>query len=432
MNKRGKAKGRSTTLIISITALLLSFGTLVYLSVANPSAQNFISNWKQEAGVTKPYDDDRQMMLAARNEEQGGSPFKAMFGSNPNLVADVAEQVAPSVVNIDVERSRTVQQVPFLGMQDEMMRRFFGLPDPEAGQGFSRAPRQRKQVLRGNGSGVIIDKNGYILTNNHVVMSADKITVTLQDARKLDAKIVGRDQYSDIAVLKIEAPDLHPAVLGKSDNLRPGEWVIAVGSPLGFDHTVTLGIISAISRYVPDLNTNVNFIQTDAAINPGNSGGPLVNLKGEVVGINTAIAGHGQNIGFAIPVAVAKEVSDTLITDGSITRPWIGIAMTEMTPKLAKSLGLAENLKGVIVAQVIPNSPSSLAGFRQGDIVQRIEGKVISDAKEVQELVREKPLNSTLHFQILRDGRMMALAVKTDQLPDEAASTRLPGFNGSR
>jgi serine protease Do len=251
-----------------------------------------------------------------------------------------------------------------------------------------------------------------------VVASADKITVTLNDKRKLPATVVGRDRFTDLAVLKIDAPNLKPAPLGNSQKLRAGEFVLAVGSPLGFDHTVTLGIVSAISRRVPDINSNVDFVQTDAAINPGNSGGPLVNLRGEVVGINTAISGIGQNIGFAIPVDVAKQVANQLITHGGITRPWIGLAMTELNPELAKSLGLPENQQGVVVSQVMPNSPSAKAGFKQGDIIQRIDGQKVDTPKTVQEWVQKKPVQSKLNMQILRDGQLMALSVTTDQLPD--------------
>ena len=273
-------------------------------------------------------------------------------------------------------------------------------------------------MIQGNGSGVIIDESGHILTNHHVVQGAEEVQVTLHDGRKFSARLVGGDPFTDLAVLKIDAKNLKPAPLGDSDALRPGEWVLAVGSPLGFDHTVTLGIVSAISRRVPDININLDFIQTDAAINPGNSGGPLVNLNGEVIGINTAISGRGQNIGFAIPVNVAKSVTDSLIAHGSIKRPWIGIAMTALSPELSRSLGLSEKTAGVVVAQVMPQSPSERAGFRQGDVIQRVDGQPISKPKAIQTLVQDKPVNSTLNFQVLREGRMIPISVHTAQLPE--------------
>ncbi len=342
---------------------------------------------------------------------------------SPTLIADVAEQVAPSVVNIDVERTTKAQilDYPAFPFNDEMLQRFFGFnqgtmpPFMQFRGGGVIPPR----TISGNGSGMILNHEGYILTNNHVVSSADKIIVTLQDGRKFPARIIGRDGYSDLAVLKIDAPNLQPAVLGTGENLRPGEWVIAVGSPLGFDHTVTLGIISAISRRIPDLNSNVEFIQTDAAINPGNSGGPLVNLRGEVIGINTAISGKGQNIGFAIPVNVVKSVADALIQDGKIVRPWIGISMTELTPDISKSLGLPEATQGVVVAQVLPGSPAAKAGLKVGDVIQRIDGQVLKEAGHLQEMVRTKPIHSPMSLQILRNGQLVVANLQTEQLPDQ-------------
>ncbi|MFN8614332.1 MAG: trypsin-like peptidase domain-containing protein [Vampirovibrionales bacterium] len=342
----------------------------------------------------------------------------ALLGNHPQVVADVAQQVAPGVVNIDVSRTEAVRgggpAYPGMGsMEEELFRQFFGLP----GNPFrSGAPSER--VITGNGSGVIISAEGHVVTNNHVVNGASNITVTLNDGRKVPAKLIGTDKYTDLAVLKISAPNLKPVPLGDSEALRPGEFVIAVGSPLGFDHTVTLGIISAISRRVPDINMNMDFIQTDAAINPGNSGGPLVNLDGQVVGINTAISGRGQNIGFAIPVNVVRSVSQTLIDSGSIKRPWVGIAMTPLNPDLAKSLGLSDKTEGIVVAQVMPGSPAEAAGFLSGDIVQRMNGQKVASAKDVQGVIQQLPLGSKATFQVLREGKLLVLTVTTQQLPD--------------
>lgn len=358
-------------------------------------------------------------------------PFLNSF--SPNLIADVAEQVAPSVVNIDVQRKEAVA-MPNVMFGDEVFQRFFGFGGGSNGEStpfkpFSRLPNgaqpglpnSQEQILNGNGSGVVLDKEGHILTNNHVVTGSNQITVTFNDGRKVSAKVVGTDSYTDLAVLKLDSniPNLTPIVpAGKIDKLRPGEWVLAIGSPLGFDHTVTFGIISALSRRVPDINSNVEFIQTDAAINPGNSGGPLVNLKGEVIGINTAISGHAQNIGFAIPMDIAQKVSGLLITNGNVMRPWIGISMTELNPTLAKSLGLNEQTSGVAVAQVLQNSPAAKAGFRQGDVIQRIDGQTVIDAKTIQSLIQSKPLKTTLNFQVLRNGHLMGLPVIIEQMPN--------------
>ncbi len=349
--------------------------------------------------------------LADRTDAAATPKERHLFSGSSQIIADVAESIAPSVVNIDVkQKSRGITMSP---LDDELFQRFFGM-QPSPFRQYHRNP-----VIRGNGSGVIINAMGHVLTNNHVVNGAQDIQVTLNDGRKFPARVLGQDAFSDLAVLELAgASHLKPAKLGTSSRLRPGEWVIAVGSPLGFDHTVTLGIVSALSRQVPDINANVEFIQTDAAINPGNSGGPLVNLDGEVIGINTAIAGSGQNIGFAIPVDVARKVVTDLIQTGHITRPWIGISMAELKPELAKSMGIPPTIQGVIVAQVMPNSPSEKAGFQQGDIIQRINGAVVKNPKDIQTLVRDKPLNTELNVQILRNGQMNALSLKTEALPD--------------
>lgn len=344
----------------------------------------------------------------------------------PDLIADVAEMVAPSVVNIDVEKT-TKTNVPDLSglpFGDDMIRRFFG-GDPNSSPftpfGGSGALGQR--TITGNGSGVILSKDGYVLTNNHVIASVDRVTVTLNDGRRFPAKLVGRDSYSDIAVLKIDAPsNLLPITLGDSDKLRPGEWVIAIGSPLGFDHTVTQGIISALSRRIPDLNSSVSFIQTDAAINPGNSGGPLVNLKGEVIGINTAVSGRGQNIGFAIPSNSVKLIANTLIAGKPVVRPWIGLSMVALNPDLAKHLGLSPNTQGVMVAQVMQDSPAYKAGLMQSDVIVKVDGKPVTTAEAVQAAVHAKPLNGKLALDILRNGHPAQVSVTTEALPEHTGA----------
>ncbi len=348
----------------------------------------------------------------------------------PDLIADVAEMVAPSVVNIDIEkatRSQGVPNIPGLPFNDELLQRFFGF-DPSNGPftPFGGGGASPQTVISGNGSGMIISQDGYILTNNHVVSSADKVTVTLNDGRQFPARLVGRDTYADVAVLKIDAPNLKPVTFGNSDKLRPGEWVVAVGSPLGFDHTVTQGIVSALSRKIPDLNSNLSFIQTDAAINPGNSGGPLVNLKGEVIGINTAISGRGQNIGFAIPVNTVKEIANTLIAGKAIVRPWLGISMVELNPDLAKHVGLPPATEGVVVAQVMQNSPAYKAGLMQGDVIQKVDGKRVAKAEAIQEAVRSKPLNSRFSLDILRNGHPVEMGLVSEQLPDNEGGAMTP------
>lgn len=349
--------------------------------------------------------------------------LSSMFGDNPNHIADVAETVAPSVVNIDVARTERVRQrYPGMGsLESDIFRRFFGL---EISPGMGRSPQPPQRVVTGNGSGVIIDDKGHIVTNNHVINNADDMVVTLNDGRKVNAHLVGVDAYTDLAVLKIDAENVDYSPFGNSDVLRPGEFVLAIGSPLGFDHTVTLGIVSAISRRVPDINMNLDFIQTDAAINPGNSGGPLVNLKGEVIGINTAISGVAQNIGFAIPVNVVRDVAQGIIDNGKIQRPWIGIAMTPLNPELAKSMGLSERTQGIVVAQVMPSSPADKAGFISGDVIQRMNGNKVASAQEVKEIVQHMPIDSEVTFQVLRDGQLSVVNLRTEQLPQDLTPKR--------
>jgi serine protease Do len=352
----------------------------------------------------------------------------------PNLIADVAEGIAPSVVNIDVEKSvpnaSAAQDLSRLPFSDQILRRFFGFepgngdgsftPFGNGGGGNSGSGESSPRIISGNGSGMIINKDGYILTNNHVISTAEKMTVKLNDGRQFTARLVGRDTYADIAVIKIDAPNLTPVSFGNSDKLRPGEWVIAVGSPLGFDHTVTQGIVSALSRRIPDLNSNLSFIQTDAAINPGNSGGPLTNLQGEVVGINTAISGRGQNIGFAIPINTVKEIANTLIAGKPVVRPWIGVSMMELNPELAKHIGLAPDTKGIVIAQVMENSPAYKAGLMQGDVIRKIDGTPILKPEGIQQAIRARELHSTIMMDILRNGHPISVGVVSEPLPESS------------
>jgi len=251
------------------------------------------------------------------------------------------------------------------------------------------------------------------------VSDAKKITVTTKDDKKYDATVVGKDKFSDLAVIKINAQCLIPAPLGDSCKVRTGDWAIAIGSPLGLGNTVTFGIISNINREVP--LSNVSFIQTDAAINPGNSGGPLLNINGEVIGINSAIAGRAQGIGFAIPINIAKEISGQLIAGKIIPRPWVGIAMSSLdSEELAKSLGAPANTKGILVNNIFPGSPADKAGLIQGDIIQRVDSKRIFEPKELQCIIRSMPINSNISIQFLRGGKMMGTTVKVIQWPDES------------
>lgn len=331
-------------------------------------------------------------------------------------IADIAADGGKSVVNIDTRTSVPMPDSPFqFGGPLGGFEFFFG---PEM-QPFEERPRQRRFESQGTGSGEIVRPDGYILTNNHVVRNATDIKVTLADKQVFKGRIVGRDSFTDLALIKIDADNLPVGRFGSSKTLRPGEWAIAIGSPLGLDHTVTLGIISALGRSVGDLRSNVELIQTDAAINPGNSGGPLLNIKGEVIGINTAIRSDAQNIGFAIPVDVARDVVDGLLSRGSVARPYVGVYMQDLDPKLAKSLGLAGNSKGVIVARVAPGSPAEKAGLSQGDVIQRIDGQPVVAAKEVQKLVRTHRPGDTLNMLVSHNGTLTAATIKITDYPSE-------------
>jgi len=379
-------------------------------------------------------DPDRVMARETTVSDKAKSAARAsqaaalMLGAT--TIADIAEKVAPAVVNIEIEQKVSNPlaglqglDLPFGNLPFDKMEFFFNgqkvQPGPGSkGKNFS-IPKLEK---RNTGSGFIIRPDGFILTNAHVVRGAEKIKVTLNDKRVFPGKVVGTDSFSDLAVVKIDAANLPVLKLGSSTNLRPGEFAIAIGSPLGFDHTVTLGIISAVGRTVTDVNGNVNFIQTDAAINPGNSGGPLLNLDGEVIGVNTAIQANAQNIGFSIPVDIARGVCDDLIANKKIVRPWLGIAMQEVDETMAKSLGLGPDTRGVIIGNVIDGSPAQAAGLKRGDIIQKIDGTDVTSAKQVQEYVRAHKVAEVLHFFVIRNNESKAVAVNIGQYPDKIAS----------
>ncbi len=333
----------------------------------------------------------------------GASPLGA--SPLPSFV-ELAERVKPSVVNIGTTKAarRTTPHQP----------RPFGPQDPfdDFFERFFEGPVQRPQ--RSLGSGFIINKEGFILTNNHVVEGADEIQVQLTDKRKFDAKVVGTDPKTDLAVIQIKAENLPNVSLGDSDSLRVGEWVMAVGNPFGLEHTVTAGIVSAKGRVI-GAGPYDDFIQTDASINPGNSGGPLFNLKGEVIGVNSAIVASGQGIGFAIPINMAKELVPQLIKSGKVTRAWFGVGIQEITPDLAKSFGLKES-RGALVANVFPNSPADRAGLKPGDVVISFEGKMITESHEFPMMVAHQPVGKTVKIRVLREGKEVDLEVKLGEM----------------
>ncbi len=330
------------------------------------------------------------------------------FFNDSDIIADIVEKISPSVVHITTKVEQKIVQDPRqFFFEDEMFRHFFGFEPREFN--FPVPPLKRRTT--GTGSGTVISEDGYILTNYHVVQSASEITVKTKNEKEYKADLVGKDKYSDLAVIKIKEKGLIPAKLSDSSRIRPGQWAIAVGSPHGLHHTVTLGIISAISRDIPELS-NVSFIQTDAAINPGNSGGPLLNIKGEVVGINTAIIGSAQNIGFAIPINTAKKIVEQLKSGETIGHPWLGVAMSPMTEELARALGVPANTEGIVISRIISGSPADVYGLQAGDILQRIDGKKFNDPKAVQDSIKNKKVGDTINVQVLREGKMIGKEIK--------------------
>jgi len=331
-----------------------------------------------------------------------------------HAITEVAAAVKPSVVNISSTKTIRVPGMSLPFFNDPFFKRFFGDEF-----GFSRGPKEFKQS--GLGSGVIVDKNGYILTNNHVIRGADEIKVKLPDNRDFKGKVIGTDPKTDLAVVKIDADDLPVIKFGDSDKLKVGEMVLAIGNPFGLNQTVTTGIVSATGRANVGVADYEDFIQTDAAINPGNSGGALVNIRGELIGINTAIfstTGGYQGIGFSIPSNMAKSVMKSLIKEGKVVRGWFGISIQEITPELAKQFGL-EHEKGVLVGDVIEDSPAEKAGIQRGDVIIEYNGREVKDVTGLRNMVSSTLPGKEVIIKIIRDRREKTARIKISEMPEE-------------
>lgn len=369
----------------------------------------------QAEPAPNPLSTDLSQLVAQRQ-----SPATAAIVSSSFVTAAV-NRVGSAVVRIDIERTITRRVDPMY--DDPLFRRFFGESLPQ------RSPSEQ---LRGLGSGFIIDKSGLVLTNAHVVDKADKVTVRLKDGRSFEGKVQGVDEVTDLAVVKINAGgDLPTAPLGSSANVQVGDWAIAVGNPLGFDNTVTLGIVSTLRRSsaqvgIPD--KRLEFIQTDAAINPGNSGGPLLNDRGEVIGINTAIRADAMGIGFAIPIDKAKAIAFQLERGGKVAHPYLGVQMLTLTADAARQnnndpnspLQVAE-VNGVLVMRVLPNSPAAAAGMRLGDVIVQIDGQAVTTAEDLQNIVENSRLGQTLQVKIQRGNQTQLLSVRTAELQNASS-----------
>jgi len=401
----------SRSLLVAFALLAtagMGVGTLALLP-------NVIPSWSYAAVDTAPSPEAHHVM-------EFSEAFRA-----------VAKTLRPSVVSIDSVRhakpvdlrgNRPERDLPpeferFFG--DDLLKRFKDFEAPQGPQGG------REQ--RGLGSGVIVSSDGYIVTNNHVVRNADELSVNLADGRKLDAKVIGTDSHTDLAVLKVEATGLPAAKLGNSDAMEVGDWVVALGTPFGLEQTVTAGIISAKGRSSVGITDYEDFLQTDAAINPGNSGGPLANMNGEVVGINTAIAsrtGAYNGIGFAIPSKMVKQVMHSIMENGHVERGWLGAAIQDLNEDLAKSFGF-DSTEGVLVGDVVNDSPAEKAGLKAGDIVLTFNGKAVHDANELRHAVAATAPNSQAKMVVFRDGARQTLTVTVGLLKDEAVAALHPG-----
>jgi serine protease Do len=329
------------------------------------------------------------------------APQQPVTGGTAKSFVEIAKMVKPAVVNIAASRSGKAgdgpQSSPF---DDPFFRRFFG------DEFFKRdQPHQRKE--RGQGSGVIVDPNGLIITNNHVVNKADDIRVILSDKREFKGKLIGTDTKTDVAIVKIEATGLSTIPLADSDHLEVGEFVLAVGSPFGLTQSVTMGIVSAVGRASMGIAEYEDFIQTDAAINPGNSGGALVNIRGELVGINTAIfsqSGGNMGIGFAVPSNLARSIMDQLVKNGKVVRGWLGVAIQELTPELASQFGLVDT-KGVLVSDVMDDSPAKKAGFERADVITEYDGRPMDSPTHLRNAVAQTPIGKKVSVKVIRDKK---------------------------
>jgi S1-C subfamily serine protease len=338
-----------------------------------------------------------------------------------SFVASAVKSMGNAVVRIDTEKTIARKATVDPMLDDPFFRQFFG--------GGELIAPPREEMVRGQGSGFLIDQSGILLTNSHVVNGADKVTVTLKDGRKFEGKVRGIDEVTDLAVVKIEGKDLPIAPLGNSDETQVGDWAIAVGNPLGLDNTVTLGIVSTLNRSSAQMgmsNKRLDFIQTDAAINPGNSGGPLLNDRGEVIGINTAIRADAMGIGFAIPINKAKELKDQLARGERIRHPYLGIQMSSFSPDMAKtnnddpnSLLQLPEVSGVIVLRVLEDTPAAKAGIRRYDVITAVDSQAITSADQLQQLVDRSKLGKPLKVDLKRGDQSLQLSVRTAELKDE-------------
>lgn len=351
---------------------------------------------------------------AESNNTTTNRPLTPTSADN-NFVVDVVKKVEPAVVQINTSQIQRTQEPDEFG--SPFYRRF-------------REGQPQERTARGVGSGFVISSNGQILTNSHVVNKADRVTVSFSDGRTVEGKVVGEDPASDIAVVQVQGNNLPTVTLGSSAQVEPGQWAIAIGNPLGLQKTVTVGVISATSRSGSDIGVSdkrIDFIQTDAAINPGNSGGPLLNARGQVIGINTAIISGAQGLGFAIPIDTAQRIAQQLITTGKVERPYLGVQMVTLTPEIKERLRNNPNQRisitaerGIIIVRVAENSPADRAGIQPGDVIQAINNQQVNKAEELQQQLEKNGVGSQLQIQLQRGNQKLQIAARPEALPSQA------------
>ena len=353
--------------------------------------------------------------------QEGSSQPPAELQGIPTTFADLAERVSPGVVNIQTKR--TVQSGVPRGLEEF----FFGAPF--GGRGAPGMPQERE--VPSLGSGFVISSDGYIVTNNHVIEGTDSIIVHFESGKQLDAEIVGRDPKTDLALIRVDTDEeIFALPLGNSQAVRPGEWVVAIGNPFGLEHTVTAGIVSAKHRNL-HMGSYDDFIQTDAAINPGNSGGPLINLKGEVIGINTAINRAANTIGFAVPVNMAKDILPQLRAEGHVTRGWLGVVIQQITPEIAEQLELDDE-KGALVSQVEPGGPADEAGIERYDVIRSFAGRTIDEMSDLPRVVASTGVGKKVDVVVMRDGKRKTLRAQIAKMkePGETQLASVPDARG--
>jgi Do/DeqQ family serine protease len=357
----------------------------------------------------------KQLTPAAMVASPLGSSAPMLAGANGNFITQVVDKVGPAVVRINASTTIAARQPSGEEFEDPFFQRFFGERMPQ------QAPRQDREVKQGTGSGFIINNSGQILTNAHVVAGATKVTVTLKDGRTIQGKVKGLDRVTDVAVIEVAEKNLPNVQVGDSDLLKPGEWAIAIGNPLGLDNSVTAGIISATGRTSAEIGAadkRVNYIQTDAAINPGNSGGPLLNSTGQVIGMNTAILRNAQGLGFAIPINTAQRIAQQLIATGKVDHPFLGVQMINLTAQLKDEINSDPNANmtvdkdsGPLIARVIRNSPAAKAGIRPGDVIVSVNGKTVQNANQVQQALETGRVGTSVKVQVRRKSQDVTLDV---------------------